>query len=196
MLSPLGPSSALDFTPHLRADDVVTWPQGTGEPLGLTRRLVAQRHALPPLEVFVVNELENEQRVTVPTVAIAVYYDDMMWEGRAFRGGYPAARKRLDAFVREKLPNYAEGRNEPAAQGTSTMAAYLHFGQVSPVEIALSVREAASGGANEAPEKFLEELIVRREITSQGRSRSFINAVSAATSSVGNPVHASSTRTS
>jgi acetyl-CoA hydrolase len=32
---------------------VVTWPQGTGEPLGLTRRLVEQRHALPPVEIFV-----------------------------------------------------------------------------------------------------------------------------------------------
>lgn len=48
-----GPSSALDFSPYVRAHDVVTWPQGTGEPLGLTRRLVEQRHQLPPLELFV-----------------------------------------------------------------------------------------------------------------------------------------------
>ena len=48
-----GLSSTLDFSAHLRADDVVTWPQGTGEPLGLTRRLVEQRHALPPLQLFV-----------------------------------------------------------------------------------------------------------------------------------------------
>jgi acetyl-CoA hydrolase len=48
-----GPSSALDFCPHVCPDDVVTWLQGTGEPLGLTNRLVAQRHALPPLELFV-----------------------------------------------------------------------------------------------------------------------------------------------
>ncbi len=37
----------------MRDGDVVTWLQGTGEPLGLTQRLVAQRHALPPLELFV-----------------------------------------------------------------------------------------------------------------------------------------------
>lgn len=48
-----GPCRALDFSPHLRAGDVVTWLQGTGEPLGLSSRLVAQRHALPPLELFV-----------------------------------------------------------------------------------------------------------------------------------------------
>ncbi len=47
------PSGALDFSRHVRAGDVVTWPQGTGEPLGLTRRLVEQRHTLPPLELFV-----------------------------------------------------------------------------------------------------------------------------------------------
>ncbi len=46
-------SSTFDFSPHLRDGDVVTWLQGTGEPLGLTQRLVAQRHALPPLELFV-----------------------------------------------------------------------------------------------------------------------------------------------
>ncbi len=45
-------SSEVDFTAFLRPDDVITWPQGTGEPLGLTRRLVAQRHALPPVELF------------------------------------------------------------------------------------------------------------------------------------------------
>ena len=44
---------ALDFSRYVRAGDVVTWPQGTGEPLGLTRRLVAQRHEIPPLELFV-----------------------------------------------------------------------------------------------------------------------------------------------
>ena len=46
-------SSRFDFSPHLREGDAVTWLQGTGEPLGLTQRLVAQRHALPPLDLFV-----------------------------------------------------------------------------------------------------------------------------------------------
>src|SRR5687768_16250925 len=53
MPTPAGSSSRFDFSGHLRADDVVTWPQGTGEPLGLTGRLVAQRHALPPVQIFV-----------------------------------------------------------------------------------------------------------------------------------------------
>ena len=46
-------SSSLDFNRFLQADDVVTWPQGTGEPLGLTQRLVQQRHDLPAVELFI-----------------------------------------------------------------------------------------------------------------------------------------------
>src|SRR3546814_13289154 len=41
------PSSSFDFAPLLRAGDVGSWPQGPGEPLGLTGRPMAPRHALP-----------------------------------------------------------------------------------------------------------------------------------------------------
>ena len=51
--TPMQPSSAFDFAAILNAGDVVAWPQGTGEPLGLTRRLVAERHGLPPIRLFI-----------------------------------------------------------------------------------------------------------------------------------------------
>ena len=46
-------SSEFDFKPVLRAGDVVAWPQGPGEPLGLTARLVGQRDELPAVTLFV-----------------------------------------------------------------------------------------------------------------------------------------------
>lgn len=46
-------SSAFDFRTVLAEGAVVSWLQGTGEPRGLTRRLVAQRAELPPCEIFV-----------------------------------------------------------------------------------------------------------------------------------------------
>lgn len=52
-LTPMLPSSAFDFAAILNEGDVVAWPQGTGEPLGLTRRLVAERHDLPPIRLFI-----------------------------------------------------------------------------------------------------------------------------------------------
>lgn len=47
------PSSSFDFNSVLRHGDVVSWPQATGEPRGLTRRLVADRHRLPRIRLFV-----------------------------------------------------------------------------------------------------------------------------------------------
>jgi deoxyribodipyrimidine photo-lyase len=44
----------------------------------------------------------------------------------------------------------------------SFLSAYLHFGQISPVEIALAARDSGAGNADRAA--YLEELIVRREL--------------------------------
>lgn len=79
-----------------------------------------------------------------------------------FEGGEKAAHRRLDEFMRTKLDSYKEGRREPSVDGTSTLSPYLHFGQISPVEIALRVQ--ASDAPEADREAFLEELIVRREL--------------------------------
>jgi deoxyribodipyrimidine photo-lyase len=81
-----------------------------------------------------------------------------------FDGGEAAARKLLAKFVRGKLASYVEGRNEPAAHATSTMSPYLHFGQISPVEVALAVRNAKDVPAADR-QAYLEELVVRRELS-------------------------------
>jgi len=83
---------------------------------------------------------------------------------RRFGGGTSEARRRLHGFVDEKLPDYADGRSEPAAYQCSLLSPYLHFGQISPVEIALEARRSRfAGDADRAA--FLEELIVRRELS-------------------------------
>jgi acyl-CoA hydrolase len=46
-MRPLASSSEFDFDAVLRAGDHIAWPQGTGEPVGLTGRLVAQGPYLP-----------------------------------------------------------------------------------------------------------------------------------------------------
>jgi deoxyribodipyrimidine photo-lyase len=82
---------------------------------------------------------------------------------RRFRGGYAAARRRLDAFVRGELRGYAGGRNEPADWHSSRLSPYLHFGQISPLEVALAARRARGVGVDDRA-ALLEELIVRREL--------------------------------
>jgi deoxyribodipyrimidine photo-lyase len=46
----------------------------------------------------------------------------------------------------------------------SGLSPYLHFGQIGPLEVALTVREAP-GIPEKAKEAFLEEMIVRRELS-------------------------------
>jgi deoxyribodipyrimidine photo-lyase len=81
-----------------------------------------------------------------------------------FRGGASQAEALLDAFIASKLHNYAEGRNEPSEDYISHMSPYLHFGQMSPLYIAQRVREA-EGIGQENRDAYLEELIVRRELS-------------------------------
>ena len=80
-----------------------------------------------------------------------------------FAGGATAARARLARFIAEKLNGYAEGRNEPVARQCSELSPYLHFGQISPLDLALAARDA-TGVGKEDRASFLEELIVRREL--------------------------------
>lgn len=86
----------------------------------------------------------------------------------AFSGGERVARELLTTFLEERLPRYDSLRNVPDLDWGSHMSPYLHFGQISPVEIALAAidHDAARGGADgeAAAEAFLEELIVRREL--------------------------------
>jgi len=80
-----------------------------------------------------------------------------------FRGGAAAAQKRLQVFLETRLRRYARERNEPSLHATSELSPYLHFGQISSLQIALAARAWAEEHKLIADE-FLEELIVRREL--------------------------------
>jgi deoxyribodipyrimidine photo-lyase len=77
------------------------------------------------------------------------------------RGGPSAAARRLGEFVARKQASYAVDRNDPALDGASGLSPYLHFGQISPLAVALAVMKGPAYGR--AP--FLEELVVRRELS-------------------------------
>jgi deoxyribodipyrimidine photo-lyase len=81
----------------------------------------------------------------------------------AFRGGRSEAERALAEFLENRLWRYARQKNEPAAHATSDLSPYLHFGQISSLEIALTVKAHAAEHKLMADE-FLEELIVRREL--------------------------------
>ena len=82
---------------------------------------------------------------------------------RFFKGGTRQAKKRLRRFIQHHLAHYNDHRNQPQTDDISHMSPYLHFGQISPVYLALKIQEAREGqGIDRAA--YLEELIVRREL--------------------------------
>jgi deoxyribodipyrimidine photo-lyase len=80
-----------------------------------------------------------------------------------YHGGTANGRKRLKKFVSDILPDYDTARNKPNVDGSSRLSSYLHFGFLSPLEIALAVQGADAPQASK--DAYLEELIVRRELS-------------------------------
>jgi deoxyribodipyrimidine photo-lyase len=82
---------------------------------------------------------------------------------RFFAPGEKAGLAALERFVSGGLSGYAARRNDPAVEGQSGLSPWLHFGMLSAQRVALAV--ASSSAPSEDKEVFLEELIVRRELS-------------------------------
>lgn len=83
-------------------------------------------------------------------------------EGR-WKGGEAEAMRRAKAFIMERLSGYSEKRNDPNLDWQSQLSPYLHFGMISAQRVA--VQAIAANAPDIDKEAFLEELIVRRELS-------------------------------
>jgi deoxyribodipyrimidine photo-lyase len=106
---------------------------------------------------------------TLPTVSAdetaiqGLAIDGSVQPSRFVRGGWNRAMGAMRVFVRNRLSDYPKRRNHPEENGTSHLSPYLHFGQISPVRIALEVLKADAPSA--AKEAFLDQLITWRELS-------------------------------
>ena len=131
------------------------------------------------------NQLSALRQGPSPLEALAaIGADGSVPPSPRFRGGSSEARARLDRFVSNRLPTYPENRNRPETVTQSELSPYLHFGQISPLEIARAAIDARVGSrswltpkghtriangrghpAEDAPlMDFLDELITQREL--------------------------------
>jgi deoxyribodipyrimidine photo-lyase len=102
-----------------------------------------------------------------------------------FESGETAGKERLEAFIGKQLDRYAIDRNDPSLGSQSDLSPYLHFGQLSALEVALRLQEVARQAGVELhilnspkmpkPEDaqtttqhgidaLIEEMIVRKEL--------------------------------
>jgi deoxyribodipyrimidine photo-lyase len=82
---------------------------------------------------------------------------------QVIKAGADSAMDTLGSFLEERLSSYAVGRNDPNAHAQSGLSPYLHFGQISAQRVALEAQRFDGHVASQ--EAFLEELIVRRELS-------------------------------
>ncbi|HEU4523409.1 MAG TPA: deoxyribodipyrimidine photo-lyase [Gemmatimonadales bacterium] len=101
------------------------------------------------------------ERARIRSLVAACDIDHAVAPVPNLRGGPRAARRRLERFLEEGLPRYAEERGDPNADATSGLSPYLHFGNISPREVLFHAREAA-GVLQFA--KFKDELLTWREL--------------------------------
>jgi deoxyribodipyrimidine photo-lyase len=77
--------------------------------------------------------------------------------------GVSEANLKLQDFLHNRLPIYHDLRNDPNQEAQSGLSPYLHFGQISSQRVAFEVKKYDL--KQEAKEAFLEELIVRKELS-------------------------------
>lgn len=94
------------------------------------------------------------------THTIRVPKDDY-YQGK-WKAGEIAAAKRLNTFL-ENIEGYAQDRNDPNSNALSDLSPYLHYGMISPQRVALEAQKYDKD--IKAQEAFLEEHIVRRELS-------------------------------
>jgi len=99
----------------------------------------------------------------IPGLVAGCEIDHSVQPSVEYRGGAKAANQRLHVFLEDRLRGYARESSQPSKHATSNLSPYLHFGQISALEVTLAVREYAAEHKLMA-EEFLEELIVRREL--------------------------------
>lgn len=87
--------------------------------------------------------------------------DNSVPEVKDFVPGEKAAKKQMESFLKH-IDQYAEGRNDPNQSALSGLSPYLHFGHIASQRIAM---EIAKLGTSSATAAFLEELIVRKELS-------------------------------
>lgn len=76
--------------------------------------------------------------------------------------GERQAQKLLQKFIEQKLRNYKTGRDFPAQNSVSQLSPYLHFGEISPVQIWWKIKDIGhEHSSKENVAYFLKELIWR-----------------------------------
>ena len=120
-------SAAAHLRPRIHKAFAEAWSNRSATRLRLSD--VARRNVDPPFDTW-----QGDSASTIGALPL----DTTIPPVPSTRGGAPAARARLRAFVKKRLRGYAESRSEPRGPQdghSSGLSPYLHFGHVSIEEV-------------------------------------------------------------
>lgn len=104
---------------------------------------------------------EGEDLTDLAPLMEKLSVDRSMESVSEFVGGASKAKAHLRQFMENRLPAYSN-RKDLTNERVSYLSPYLHFGQISPIEVALRLKDEVRD--SEQMEDFLDELTVRREL--------------------------------
>ncbi len=105
----------------------------------------------------------KHNRINWEAIAITLKTDHSVRPIEWLVPGEKAAMAVFEKFLEKGIDSYAQSRNDPNEMFTSGLSPYLHFGHISAQRIALKMIKGLARDEN--TDAFLEELIVRKELS-------------------------------
>ena len=104
-------------------------------------------------------------KIELDSLLSKIEIDSTITKSNIYKGGYKEAKRLLNYFVDDKINNYLDSNN-PGQDLTSKMSMYLHFGQISSLEILEIILNGLKNNKidSDAGKSFIEQLLVRREL--------------------------------
>jgi len=117
----------------------------------------------PPLKENTADNIPEKPGADFEKIIMDIRTDRSVGEVDGIEPGEKGAQKTLDSFIGSRIEGYGSKRNNPDNDMQSGLSPYIHFGNISAQRIAMEVLDSNTGDADRDP--FLEELIVRRELS-------------------------------
>lgn len=118
----------------------------------------------PPVEKHAHTATRTAKPVDWEKTLTSLDVDRTVGEPKWAQPGSEAGMAMLESFIDVRLKLFATQRNDPNMAALSQLSPWIRFGQLSAQRVALQVRRCGKN-AGESVAAFIEELVVRRELT-------------------------------
>ena len=161
ILIPFYEVDAHNIVPCLHVSDKLEFAAYTIRPK-INKALLEFMDEFPPIKKMKKTEVSFD-KIDWEKIRAMLKIDFFVKEVDWLKPGEKPALNCLNDFLENKFEDYHELRNDPTKDGQSNLSPYLHFGQISAQRAALETQRF--NGNKESEKSFLEELIVRRELS-------------------------------